>query len=368
MIIQHLIVEDYGAFIGKHSERLIVTDKDGNKKVQVPLMHLEAVLISNNGISLSADVVRECAERGIPIHFVSKSGTPYASMYSAGLGATVLTRRAQMEAFKDQRGLNLAIAFARGKIHNQVNLLKYVAKYRKESAPHIYAQVQVLLHEVQDGDLELEDLQRNIGAKTTTPSPTPISIMGNDLTNPAATVDNYRGQILSSEGRAAHKYWEALRLVLPTGIAESWPGREHQGARDIFNSALNYGYGVLYKQIEQSLVLAGLDPYAGFIHVDRPGKPSLVLDAIEEFRQPIVDRTVLGIFNKGTTLGQDERGRLDDVARRTLAEKVLARLEVPETYEGKRLPLRAIMQAQARRMAQYFRGERDSYEAFAATW
>ena len=103
MIIQHLIVEEYGSFIGKHSERLIVTDKDGNKKVQAPLMHLEAVLISNNGISLSADVVRECAERGIPIHFVSKSGTPYASMYSAGLGATVLTRRAQMEAFKDHR-------------------------------------------------------------------------------------------------------------------------------------------------------------------------------------------------------------------------------------------------------------------------
>ena len=361
MIIQHLIVEEYGSFIGKHSERLIVTDKDGNKKVQAPLMHLEAVLISNNGISLSADVVRECAERGIPIHFVSKSGTPYASMYSAGLGATVLTRRAQMEAFKDHRGLLLAITFVRGKIHNQVNLLKYVAKYRKEAAPQIYEQVQVLLHEVQDGDLELEDFQRQTASVLET-----AAVLLTDAV--LLTVDAYRGQILSSEGRAAHKYWEAIRLLLPDAIAQTWPGREHQGARDVFNSALNYGYGVLYKQIERSLVLAGLDPYAGFIHVDRPGKPSLVLDAIEEFRQPIVDRTVLGLLNKGVTLGQDERGRLDDAARRLLAEKVLARLEVSESYEGKRLPLRAIMQSQARHMAQYFRGERESYEAFAASW
>ena len=56
------------------------------------------------------------------------------------------------------------------------------------------------------------------------------------------------------------------------------------------NALLNYGYGILYSQVWSALTLAGLEPFAGFLHVDRPGKPSLVLDFIEEFRQPIVDQ------------------------------------------------------------------------------
>jgi CRISPR-associated protein Cas1 len=60
-----------------------------------------------------------------------------------------------------------------------------------------------------------------------------------------------------------------------------WPGRQTQGATDPLNAALNYCYGVLYAQVERALVLAGLDPYGGFLHVDRPGKPSLTLDLIE---------------------------------------------------------------------------------------
>jgi CRISPR-associated protein Cas1 len=71
-----------------------------------------------------------------------------------------------------------------------------------------------------------------------------------------------------------------------------WPGREGRGAQDPLNSLLNYGYGILYGQVEQAIILAGLDPYAGFLHADRPGKPSLTLDLIEEFRQVAIDRVV----------------------------------------------------------------------------
>jgi CRISPR-associated endonuclease Cas1 len=102
-------------------------------------------------------------------------------------------------------------------------------------------------------------------------------------------------------------------------------GREHRGAVDPVNSALNYGYGMLYNQVQHALLLAGLDPYAGFVHVDRPGKPSLVLDAIEEFRQPIVDRTVFGLLNKGVEIEVDDAGMLTQATRRLLAERVRAR-------------------------------------------
>ncbi len=67
-IVQHLVIDQYGAFLGKHSERLIVTKGD-EKIAQAPLMHLESVVIANQGVSLSAEAVRECTERGIPIYF-----------------------------------------------------------------------------------------------------------------------------------------------------------------------------------------------------------------------------------------------------------------------------------------------------------
>ncbi|MGH2592581.1 MAG: CRISPR-associated endonuclease Cas1, partial [Anaerolineae bacterium] len=295
-ITQHLIVKESGAYIGKHSERLKVTKK-GETLAQAPLLHLESVLITGPGVSISADAVRECAERGIPIHFISGSGTAYASLYSAGLTGTVLTRRAQLEAFKDGRGLAAAMAFASGKIQNQANLLKYMAKYRKETAPELYEELRLRSDEVRDHVFELEQVRRLP-----------------EMRDGTATIDDVRSELMGIEGRAAQRYWGAIKQVLPEECG--WPGREGRGASDPVNGALNYGYGILYGQVERALVLAGLDPYAGFAHADRPGKPSLTLDFIEEFRQPVVDRTVFGLVNKGVKLEQDERGLLTVETRR----------------------------------------------------
>lgn len=348
-IVQNLIVEEFGSFVGKHSERLIVT-KGEAQLAQAPLLHLESVLITGNGVSISADAVRECAERGIPIHFVSGSGNAYASLYSAGLTGTVLTRRAQLESFRDGRGLTAALAFASGKIQNQANLLKYMAKYRKETAPALYDELRLRADEVADGVIELQTLMK---------SPEVVE-------EGRTTIDDWREIIMGVEGRSAKVYWGAIKQVLPESYG--WPGREGRGATDPVNCALNYGYGILYGQAERALVLAGLDPYAGFAHVDRPGKPSLTLDFIEEYRQPVVDRTVIGLVNKGARLEQDERKRFIKETARMLAEKILERLESSEPYEGKRHPLRAIMQRQARHLATFLRGDRESYEPFVMSW
>lgn len=345
-IIHQLVVDQFGSFIGKHSGRLKVT-KAGEVLAQAPLLHLESVLITNSGVSVSAEAIRACVEQGIPIHFLSGSGTPYAGLYSAGLTGTVLTRRAQLDAYRDLRGVRLALAFAGGKIENQSRLIKYVAKYRKETNPELHQELHWLSGEVIDHMEELCAI---------------------DFLAPREgyIIGDVRAQLLSIEGRAAQKYWRAFKMLLPESLG--WPGRQGRGARDPFNSALNYGYGVLYGQVERALVLAGLDPYGGFIHVDRPGKPSLVLDFIEEFRAPVVDRTILGLVNKGVPLHQDERGYLTETTRRLLAERVLERLETAERYEKKRHTLRAVIQMQARHIATYVRGERESYEPFLAAW
>ncbi|MDO8691572.1 MAG: CRISPR-associated endonuclease Cas1 [Dehalococcoidia bacterium] len=120
-----------------------------------------------------------------------------------------------------------------------------------------------------------------------------------------------------------------------------WEGRVTRGATDLVNSCLNYGYGILYSHVQRAVLLAGLDPYAGFVHVDRAGKPSLVLDLTEEFRQMVVDRTIFGLLNRGVKV-EAEEGRLVESSRRLLAEQVYARLDGEEPYEGKKHKLRTI--------------------------
>jgi len=338
-VVRQLVISEYGAFVGKHQGRLRVS-RDGEVLAEAPLLHLEEVLVIGTRVSLSADAVRACCTAGIPIHFLDPAGRPYAALYAAGLTGTVLTRREQLLAYRDRRGVELSVAFARGKITNQANFLRYTAKYREEAAPEVGRLLKKEAERVRDSLDELRHLKGD-------------------------TVEEVRGQILSVEGRAAQRYWDALKAVVPESYG--WPGRVTRGARDPVNAALNYGYGILYGQVERALVLAGLDPYGGFIHADRPGKPSLVFDLIEEFRTVVVDRTVVGMVTKGVKL-EMEGGRLTETARRTMAEKILERLEAAERYEKKRQPLRVVLQSQARHIATFVRGDRAAYEPFIARW
>lgn len=336
-----LIVEGKGSFIGKHQGRVRVT-REQKTVSEVPLIHLQHIVVMDRGVSISSDVVQTCSEEGIPIHFLDNRGNTLASLYSAGLTGTVLTRRAQLLAYENVTGIAVPKACIRGKLENQANLLRYMAKYRKEIDPALYEELMLVALEMRDYLHELEMLQ---GEK----------------------IEQIREQMLSVEGRAAQRYWAMIARIIPADLA--WPGRETRGATDLFNSALNYGYGILYSQIEQVVVLAGLDPYAGFLHADRPGKPSLVLDLIEEFRQTVVDRTIIGMVNKHMPLKQQEAdGLLDEPTRHKIVEKIHERLESSEMYEKKRQALRLIMQQQARHLAMFLRGERESYEPLITGW
>lgn len=335
-----LFVQEFGTFVSKHQGRLRV-EKKGERLQEVPLLHLDQVVIEGRGVGISSDVVAACCKEGVPIHFVSSMGQPEASVYSAGLTGTVLTRRAQLRAYDTGLGVTLAKAFASGKVQNQANLLRYVAKYRKDADPEQYG----VLMEVAAGVAESLHALRGV-----------TGVM----------VETVREQLMGVEGQYAARYWQALGPVVPAELG--WPGRETQGATDALNQVFNYGYGVLYKQIEYALVLAGLDPYGGFLHADRPGKPSLVLDMIEEFRQAVVDRTVLGQVNRGWQIEQDAEGRLTQETRERVVTRLMERLDGTEPYEGKRQPLRHIVQCQARHLATFVRGERGDYLPFVMSW
>lgn len=336
----YLVVDEFGVFIGRHSERLQV--RKGDELLQeAPLFNLQGVIIAGRGVALSADAITACAEAGIPIHFVHASGRVCASIFSAGLTGTIQTRRFQLEAAHTHHGVTLAKAFALGKISNQAALIRYLAKYRKGIKPDLHRELGKRASEIMAYAAELRALRGHIA-------------------------EEIRLQLLSIEGHAAEKYWEAVRTVV--NVPPEWTGRTGRGATDSVNAALNYGYGILYSQVERAIILAGLDPYAGFIHADRPGKPSLVLDLVEEFRVPVVDRTIFAMVNRGTKLEMDAENRLVQKTRRAIAENVLARLDKPERYERKKLALRHIIQYQARHIATFVRGDRASYKPFIVRW
>ena len=199
-IIQNLIADQFGSHIGKYQGRLKVTQQK-ETLAQAPLLHLESVTIASKGVSISADAIAACTEHGIPIHFLSSSGTPYAALYSAGLTGTVLTRRAQLAAYADGRGVKLALAFAGGKIENQAALLKYSSKYRKETDPALHKELHWLAGEVIDHMEELCTLDF-------------VAL------REGYCVDEVREHLLSCEGRAAKLYWRGFGLLLGSG---HWP-------------------------------------------------------------------------------------------------------------------------------------------------
>jgi len=336
---RQLIIDKYGVFLGKHSERLKISLK-GEVIEEKPFAEFEHLIIASGGITLSSDVIEACAERGIPISFINWAGKPYAKLMSSDVIGTIKTRREQLIAYLDHRGVDLAKAFTSGKVENQSTLLKYMAKYRKETAPELFETVRAAAQ-------QLDDYVRQIQAVK------------------APNIDIAREFILTLEGHAAKIYWEAANELIIPEI--EWKGRETRGAQDLINSCLNYGYGILYCQTERAVVLAGLDPYAGFLHADRSGKPSLVLDMVEEFRQMVVDKAIFGVLNKGIKLEVVD-GKLTEETRRTIAQKVNERMESDEPYEGKKHKLRTILQSQARHVATYVRGENATYEAWVGRW
>ena len=170
-----------------------------------------------------------------------------------------------------------------------------------------------------------------------------------------------RPQLLGLEGTAGRVYWSRIAAMV-----DGFEGRVHEASSSPVNAALNFGYGILYSHVWGAVMNAGLEPFAGFIHTDRSGKPSLVLDLVEEFRQPLVDRPLFGWLNKGGTIAL-QGGLLDSESRAQVASRVLQRLNAVETYHGQAHQVRSIVQMQARRIAGFLRGQ-GRYRPFAFEW
>ena len=174
-----------------------------------------------------------------------------------------------------------------------------------------------------------------------------------------------RDRLFGTEGVIAERYFSCLQKLHP------FPGRKPRG-RDKFNSAFNYGYGILYNEVERACLYVGLDPFMGLFHTERAGKPSLVLDLVEEYRVPIVDSMVFPLFLKGQMEKADNfvsvgtgAYRLSNDGKRKVVEAVYDRLNEQVDWDGKRRTVKAVIYHQMQSLGQHFTGKRDRYIPFS---
>lgn len=315
-----LIINTYGAYLSRQGS-LFQIKADG-KTSEVAARRVQSILVTA-GAAFSTDAIQLAIENNIDVLFLDKYGDPYARVWHGRPGSTTEIRRRQLAISETQEGFGLARDWMLHKLDNQIDMLSQMRKRRTR-----------LSAQLTEGIRTLRELAEQM--KT--------------LSGP---IEDTRASLLGVEGRAGRTYWETVNVLLPERFR--FDGRSRNPAKDPFNCLLNYAYGVLYGTVERACVLAGLDPYIGFIHTDHYAKPSLVFDLIECYRI-WADETVIGLFaarkvserlfdklQNGLTLNKD--GKV------VLMERFGAHLGEAIRYHGRNITRRDVIQFDLHRIA-----------------
>ncbi len=340
---RRLVVDGYGKFIGRKGNCIVVREK-GRTILTVPAEKLRMVLVTGRG-SLSFDAARLLSEHGVDLIIVSRYGR-VAGRLSTPVLRTVQTRRQQYYAYNDWRSGYLARQFLLGKARNQAAILRTLAKARAETSP------------------KNAETLRKASSKV-------LEYVGMIGRVRAVPVEKIRERLMGLEGNASQEYWQAIKTVIPAGY--SFPGRTGRYAGDPINAMLNYAYAILEGEVWRAVHYAGLDPYGGFLHADRPGRASLVYDLMEEFRPHLADKTVITLVSQGVVRPGDfeyEAGRciLGQNARRSLAETMEKKMESYTHHRDRRIRWTDLVLKQAIQIAKYLRGEETEYKPFHQRW
>ncbi len=342
-----IFLDDFGIFLGRKRNRFIVK-KEGEIK-EIVADEVDSIICCSSGVAFSASALALAVQNNIQVVFARYSGWPYAILMPASMTGSVRARREQFTAYNDERGFILAKRFVSGKLTNQANLLKLMAKNRRQTDP-------TPSERLYEAGKAIDQINMKVDKEH------------------GLRINDKRQDLMNLEAEAARFYWEAIRQILPAEFG--FTGRETRGARDPFNAMLNFGYQtILFPEVWKAVSYAGLDFYAGYLHADRPGKPSLVLDLMEEFRQQVVDRTLIGLITKNVIKPHEivaaetvEEGRvLNKEAIKTLLTGFQERLDTEVMFDGQRSSIKGFIHHQARRVARFLLREAD-YAPFTLGW
>lgn len=331
-----LLINKPGMFIGLTSRGVTISQK-GKVVAQHHPDNLSQIVITGQGVSMSSNLISFCLSRKIPIDFFDNQGTHLGSIISSkSMQNTLWSKQAGADTIMRN---NIALGILEGKIKNQHALLKYFNKYHKTRYPQLQPKMEMMEEVVNNFKLWCKEAKPTDG--------------------------DFMIKLLGHEAQVAIRYWDYIRELF-TDDKVGFHRREHQGAKDLVNSMLNYGYAILYVRVWQALLAAHLNPFDSLIHAHREGKPTLVYDMIEIFRSQVVDRIVISLIQKGQEL-EVRNGLLTDQTRQLLVKSVMERLARYEKFQGQEMKMEQIIQSQAKLLAKAFEGTQ-KFKPYVAKW
>lgn len=320
----------------------IVVEVDGAERGRAPI-HMVGAVICFTRAGASPALMAACAEAGVTLSFLTPQGRFQARVEGQRTG-NVLLRRAQYRAADDPA---LAVPFARGIV--AAKALNQRTVVRRALRDHGATLEEGPRASLDEAVLRLGDAARRAGL--------------------ACELATLRG----IEGEAASAYFAAFdALVRVDDPAFRFAGRSRRPALDRVNALLNFLYALLGADCRSALEAVGLDPQVGLLHADRPGRASLALDLIEEFRPVIADRLALSLVNRRQLAARDfvvdEGGAvvLTDDARKLVLIAWTERKneELRHPFLGETMTLGLVPHVQAQLLARHLRGDLDGYPPF----
>lgn len=328
-----LYVQEQGAQVGINGDVLEVRSRERKTIASARMIDVSQVVLWGN-VQLSAQAARELLSRGTPVAWLSYGG--WLSGLSDGLGhGNIELRQAQFRR-ADDAGFSLEVArrLVRVKILNCRTLLRRNAADPKEGT--------------------LKDLL--------------------NLSDEAGRAGSAES-LLGIEGNAARIYFSVFSRMLKqrdgAEIPFDFESRTRRPPRDATNALLSLAYSMLARELAVTVRLVGLDPFLGFYHRPRFGRPALALDLMEEFRPIVCDSVVISAINTGVVTTGDFVHSAVGVALKPNARKEFIRAferrlceEVTHPVFGYRVSYRRVLQVQVRLFARYLMGEISKYPEF----
>ncbi len=337
-LLNTLYVMTQGSYLSREGETVEVS-VERETRLRVPIHTLDGIICLGQ-VSCSPPLLGLCAERNVSVTFLSEQGKFFARVQGPVSGNVLLRREQYRKADREKDSAEIARLIVAAKVSNSRTSLLRAARERPDD----------------DGAKALEAAASRL-----------LRIL-DGLRNPIP-LEHVRG----CEGEAANVYFGAFdHLITMQKEDFFFRERSRRPPLDAMNALLSFMYVLLAHDAASALEGVGLDPAVGFLHRDRPGRPSLALDLMEEFRACFADRLALSLVNRQQVRGKEfkitETGAvlMDESARKTVLVSYQKRKqeEIQHPFLEETIPTGLLLHAQALLMARFIRGDLDAYPPF----
>lgn len=330
-----LYVTTQNAYLHKEGESVVV-NVEKETRLRLPIHTLDGI-VCFGAVSMSPFLMHHCAESDVAVSFLSEYGKFLARIQGPVSGNVLLRRGQYRVADQPEAAAGIARNILVGKIANARTVLRRALRDHGESS------------DLQTAEARLTHYLRRLEKPW--------------------SMDELRG----IEGEAAASYFSAFpQMVTVADEAFLFSGRNRRPPTDPVNALLSFTYTLLVHDCRSALEGVGLDPCVGFLHTDRPGRPSLALDLMEEFRAFLADRLVLSLINRRQIQPKDFTDSaggavaMTDSARKELLATWQKRKqeEITHPYLGETCKVGLLPHLQARLLARHLRGDLEAYPPF----